>query len=519
MRYTGSNKVANQSIDDKADKTLFAGGIRKLQGLYLAKVIDVTDDRYEGYMNVEIIGEGYKGDVTNKEGRKEYARVRRSSPYGGSIQFEGFTNTYGMCSQPPNPGTQVLVAFAINSDVGICIGVLPDVTRNASCPTQPAARTDTEPNSVGPTYDPGPTTKTKNNLRPRANPDRIRNENSEFKDLVNNCEIAETGTGIDSIRGLSSSSGRRESPTQVFGFNTPGGHQFVMDDGTKSTGDRCINPDPDRQEGLSKLFRIRSAGGAQVLIHDGAGMIYISDQAGSTWIQMSSDGKIDIYAGSDISMHTEANFNIHCKDNFNIEADAINLKARGADGIKIESSTGEFNLHANKDIKLTSDLNGHIKTAGFIRQTSPLIDLNGPAADAAEKTTANNHTLNKTVKESIVGRVPEKEPWGGHGDSSPDAKILPQVADPNPTQVVKDIQMDELTQDACTGELPSMEDLLLDVENPRGDRPNDLDNQTPLDQRFGQRRFADPSDDLRLQNNFGGQGQNELGPNGRQGPR
>ena len=60
---------------------------------------------------------------------------------------------------------------------------------------------------------------------------------------------------------------------------------------------------------------------------------------------MDSNGKIDIHAGSDISMHTEANFNLHCKDNFNVEADAINLKARGDDGIKIESSTGEFNPH------------------------------------------------------------------------------------------------------------------------------------------------------------------------------
>jgi hypothetical protein len=94
--------------------------------------------------------------------------------------------------------------------------------------------------------------------------------------------------------------------------------------------------------------------------------------------------------------------------------------------------------------------------------------LNGPAATPAEKTTAINHTLNKTVKESIVGRVPEKEPWGGHGDSSPDSKILPQVADPNPTQVVKDIQMDDLTQDACAGELPSGEDMISDVTNPRG---------------------------------------------------
>ena len=468
MKYSGSNNTATPGIATHFDKTKHAAGMRKLTGLYIAKVIDITDDRYEGFMNVEIIGEGYKGDVTNLEGRKEYARVRRATPYGGNYQFEGFTNTYGFCSHPPAPGTQVLVAFAINSSVGICIGVLPDTTRNASCPTQPAGPTDTEPNAVGPTYDPGPTTKTEGNKRPRANPDRIRNESSEFKDQVNNCEIGEIGTGIDSIRGLSSSSFRRESPTQVFGFNTPGGHQFVMDDGTKEAGDRVITPDPDRKGGLSKLLRFRSADGAQILVHDGAGMIYISDQAGATWIQMDSNGKIDIYAGSDISMHTGANFNIHCQEAFNVEADSINLKARGEDGIKIESSTGEFNLHSNKDMKLTCDLNGNIKCGGFLRQTASIIDLNGPEATAATKAEPNNLTLNKTVKESIAGRVPEKEPWGGHGDSSEDAKILPQVADPNPTQPVTDIKMDDLTQDACTGELPNGEDMISGITNPRG---------------------------------------------------
>ena len=45
-----------------------------------------------------------------------------------------------------------------------------------------------------------------------------------------------------------------------------------------------------------------------------------------------------------------------------------------------------------------------------------MIDLNGPAATAATKTTNNNITVNKTVKQSITSRVPEAEPWGGHAE-------------------------------------------------------------------------------------------------------
>ena len=58
----------------------------------------------------------------------------------------------------------------------------------------------------------------------------------------------------------------------------------------------------------------------------------------------------------------------------------INIKARKGD-MNVEMAMGEFNLHANKDIKLTSDLNGHnCKCAGYTRMTVQLIDLNGPEA-------------------------------------------------------------------------------------------------------------------------------------------
>ena len=145
-------------------------------------------------------------------------------------------------------------------------------------------------------------------------------------------------------------------------------------------------------------------------------------------------------------MHTQTDFNLYCEGSFNLDADSINLKARGSGGTTIESATGEFNLHANKDIKLTSDLNGHIKTAGFIRQTSAIIDLNGPEATAATKTVANNIAVNTTVKESINGRVPEAEPWGGHQDQVEDAKTLPQVASATTEFISQDIDMTKINK-------------------------------------------------------------------------
>ena len=350
-------------------------------------------------MYVDIIGHNFLGKtLTNNEEEQKYVRVRRALPYGGHYQASDHTRSYGMSSHPPAPGTEVVVAFTGTDQEGIMLGVLPDTGRNSSIADNSVSFLDGE-SSIGATYDTTPVAKQEKNTRPRH-------------ELAG--AIAKQGLGLDSVRGLSSSSPRRESPSNVFGFNTPQGHSLVLDDGTSKPTEKSLAPDQERQAGTSNLIRLRSAGGAQMLFNDTAGIVYVINQAGNSWVQLSSDGKIDIYSSGDISMHTENDMNLHVGGDFSLDADSINMKARGTDGVKFETATGEFNLHSAKDIKLTTDLNYHLKAVGNSRSTAALIDLNGPPATAATKTTNNNITANRSVKQSITGRVPEAEPWGGH---------------------------------------------------------------------------------------------------------
>tara|TARA_X000001036_G_scaffold29401_1_gene24270 strand:+ start:5317 stop:6726 length:1410 start_codon:yes stop_codon:yes gene_type:complete len=440
MRYKGMNDI-NQTFEKGYDMSKSVNGLQKYTGLFIAKVIDTVDDRYEGFMYVELVGENYAGNVDSKDERQQYHRIRRATPYGGSYQYANATNSYGMSSHPPAPGSQILVAFPNNSDVGIMVGVLPDVTRNASVPSNAAAFVDSEADTIGPTLDPSVKKVQDKNKRPRASGMTVKNSEENSDKTKDGEALTGQGVGIDSLRGLSSSSQRRESPTQVFGFNTPGGHSFVMDDGTLPNSDTCLTPDKNRKAGLSNLVRLASQGGAQILMHDGTGMIYIINQSGSSWIQMSNDGKIDIYSEEAVSMHTKTDFNLYCEGDFNLDADKITMKARGEGGATIETATGEFNLHANKDIKLTTDLNGHIRAKGNMRTTAALIDLNGPEATEATKTVANNLTVNNSVKESINSRVPEAEPWGGHAEEQ---EMLPQVASATTEFTAKDIDMSKI---------------------------------------------------------------------------
>ena len=501
MRYLGKN-ITSRGVPSMYDKSTNVGGVHKQTGLYLAKVMNIVDDRYEGFLYVEIIGNEYLGNFsTSVKDQQKYLRVRRASPYGGHYQGPDHTRSYGMSCHPPAPGTEVLVAFVHNSDVGILIAVLPDTTRNAGIPSAPGGFIEGEMDTPGHCFDPSP-------LKDPGKNEKPRNQEQEF--------VTEQGIALDTIRGLGSSSTRRESPTNVFGFNTPGGHHLVMDDGTRKNSDACLSPDKDRKEGLSKLTRLRSGGGAQLLFHDGAEIVYLTNHSGSCWMQLNSNGNLDIYSDNDISIHTKTNFNLHVDGDFNLDADTINMKARGTGGTTIECLQGEYNLHANKDIKITTDLNGNLSCAGNFRTTAKMIDLNGPEATKATKTVDNNLTTNKLIKQSITGRVPEHEPWGGHVEEQ---EFLACVASPNIDLTATDIDISQIvntsTQRSTTVDSDSTRvstpKEIQGFKNPRG-RLNDLDDQTPLDVRLGQ-GLALPNNELQIQDNFGGQGQNELGPN------
>jgi hypothetical protein len=137
----------------------------------------------------------------------------------------------------------------------------------------------------------------------------------------------------DDIRGNTSSSARRETPSQVFGISTPGrkdtsttpvkvgtkdseatdyvtrktGHTFVMDDGAV--------------DGTNQLTRLRTASGHQLLMHDTEGVVYIANGSGNAYIEMQRNGRIDVYSGvGGINLRTEGDFNLHSDSNINMHA-------------------------------------------------------------------------------------------------------------------------------------------------------------------------------------------------------
>lgn len=403
-----SNKEQNRSTGSNRDSigvpsTYSSGnrpGFSMPTGVYVGKVVEIADGDFGGSIYVQIVNSQKWGHPTDtREDRQKFTKVRTVSPFGGSITNADATVTYGASFPPPAPGTEVLIAFTGDGPTGFLLGVLPTVGRNGSIPGLPASQISEQDNTIGSSIDPG--LQQNGNVRPRH--------------PVTNA-VAEQGTGLDPIRGIGSSGSRRESPSNVAGFLTPAGHSFVMDDGTVAhkEGENYV-PDQAREEGENNLVRLRSGGGAQMLFNDSAGIVYITNQKGTSWMQMDSDGNVDVYAAGSVSYHAEEDFNFYATGDINMDADTFNIKARGAAGIQAETATGPIQLKANKDIRLTTDLNLQLKATGFGRiSTDGMLDLNGPTALGAVGPTSGSLSVNRSVKESINPRVPEHEPWGGH---------------------------------------------------------------------------------------------------------
>ena len=178
--------------------------------------------------------------------------------------------------------------------------------------------------------------------------------------------LIKQGLISDDVRGTTTSSARRETPSQVFGISTPGpidfdgqkvdkkesinrhgkiyqdsnnefnfssvahsrlgGNTFVMDDGTP----RLREGNNDVTEIQNEMISLRTRSGAQLLLHNTEGLAYIINNDGTAWLEFSKDGKVDIYARDSVSVHTDNDFNLRAERDINLEAGRnVNIKATG----------------------------------------------------------------------------------------------------------------------------------------------------------------------------------------------
>ena len=142
-------------------------------------------------------------------------------------------------------------------------------------------------------------------------------------------------------------------------------------------------------------MRFRTRKGAQVLLHDSENMVYIINSTGTAWVELSEDGKIDMYADESFSVHTIGDFNLRAERAINIEAARnINMKATGQnkeeDGVNelinslVDTTTGRIHMDAKEDIEMIAELDIKakagvdiemfaVKIIGFIERNKTIV--------------------------------------------------------------------------------------------------------------------------------------------------
>ena len=269
-------------------------------------------------------------------GVKSLKSVSKTDPYS----YKASQTSYGMWAVPPDIDTTVLVIFAKGDHskaTAFWMGCVQEPLTNQQIPGHGATAETSLPGTDGDftqdkkdIYGTDTLPAGEKNRVTADVPDQIENQKFPINERLAD-QLMKQGLVQDPIRGTTTSSARRESPSAVFGISTPGrispdsaepriglegtpvktdresGHSFVMDDGDVV--------------GNNQLTRLRTASGHQLLMHDTQGVVYIANGSGNAYIEMQANGRIDVYSGvGGINLRTEGDFNLHSDLNINMHA-------------------------------------------------------------------------------------------------------------------------------------------------------------------------------------------------------
>jgi hypothetical protein len=428
-------------------------------GIYLAEVVGHLDTTFMGILDVRLLRPIGNSSVAGQTYPAKYMTpfygVTPQSTTSENDTYEDAQKSYGMWMVPPDVGTTVLVVFVQGDPkYGYWVGCVPEEGMNFMLPGIAATQkvvedtktTDSERAPVA-EYN------KKVNSGTQPDPTKIKKAQHPLAEILNT-----QGLLKDDTRGITTSSARREVPSMVFGISTPGpldkngpqgltgpdddqisvptnrlgGSTFVMDDGDDkflrktlaSSGPpeyaRLENDENDGDPTIphNELVRIRTRTGHQILLHNSEDLIYIGNASGTTWIELTSNGKIDIFAEDSISIHTKNDLNIRAERDVNIEA-GRNMNLKGIATLHTEANAIES--VSTTTTKITSGTTSHINSKTTHLETAGKIYMNSSKKAEVAKvlTTIQVPDDQGETIESIMARVPTHEPWPHHENLDP----------------------------------------------------------------------------------------------------
>lgn len=354
-------------------------------GPFEAIVVSHLDPSYMGTLQVELLRSSAAGNQPERTG--QIIEAKYLNPFYGVTPLADTSNndgyqysqkSYGMWAVPPDVGTRVVVIFLEGKiSKAFWIGCVQDEYMNFMLPGYASTENVTNFGKKVPTSE----------YNKRLHTGEVRDPTKFAKpvhtDLARN--LIRQGLIDDDVRGHSTSSARREVPSMVFGWSTPGpvdkrenaprgrvgpadakanafinrlgGSSFVMDDGDdklirkghpSNTASEYVNKEGGEEGGdptipHNECIRLKTRTGHQILLHNSEDLIYIGNARGTAWIELTSNGKIDIYSADSISIHSQQDLNFTADRDINFLA-GKNLNAVVGREYKLSAGSSISNI-------------------------------------------------------------------------------------------------------------------------------------------------------------------------------
>lgn len=378
------------------------------QFVQLATVMDNRDPQKTGKLKVWVqnsqSGDDSKGSWLTASYLSPFAGRTPGVP--GAASYQQFPKGYGFWGVPPDVGVTVAIFFA-NGNIHECYWFACgfDDRMNTMIP---GSATQKLPSSG---YDmPVPVTDyDRNTIQTQLD--------EKYVNVPLVAGLTKQNLLYDEQKGVPNRSSTRQTTSTVYGLASPRGNNFIIDDGytdaelTAPNWDddpdgyqntQVNNPANDTTVGLRKNEGIvlRTRSGAQFLLSESDGNVFIINRDGTARIEMTADGQITAHSDKSITIRTEEDFNLSVKQDMNIEIGRnLNVHAQGDTklnlvgkldaliGNQVVINTGadlrlvaasSIRVQSGSSTNITSGENTAIKTGTTLDVTAPdSINLSG----------------------------------------------------------------------------------------------------------------------------------------------
>lgn len=349
-------------------------------------VKDNRDPQKMGRLKVWI-----EGSQSNKNTKSSWITCNYASPFAGrtkgSVSSDSYSDhpkSYGFWAVPPDVETRVMVFF-INGQIekAYWFSATYDYGMNGMVP---GTHTKILPNSTLAT------------ALPITGYNR--NSSTASEDAPNiNVPLANglktQNLLYDDHLGTPNRSSRRQAPAQVYGLSTPRGNHICLDDGwlddeltSKNWDDdqtgyqdtETGNPVNDTTIGSrqDEGIVLKTRSGAQILISESKGNIFIINRDGTSRIEMDAEGHITMHAHKSVSIRAKEDLNFIAERDINLEAGRnFTTSVKGYSRTEVH---GKYSVLSHSPIVLEGDSTIDINATGELRMKGSSSYLTGANA-------------------------------------------------------------------------------------------------------------------------------------------